>query len=42
VVSWGGEIVDHLLAEEILFEDGGVLGIGPEGERGSVVATSSS
>ncbi len=33
VSSWADEIVDHLLTEEILFEDGGVLGIGPEGER---------
>ena len=33
VANWAGEIVDHLLAEDILFEDGGVLGIGPVGER---------
>jgi len=33
VLSWAEEIVDHLLAVQILFDDGGVLGIGPEGER---------
>lgn len=33
VRTWAEEIVDHLLAAQILFDDGGVLGIGPEGER---------
>jgi ATP-dependent helicase Lhr and Lhr-like helicase len=31
--GWVDEIVAHLLATEILFEDGGVLGMGTEGEK---------
>ena len=28
-----GQLVDHMLAEGILFDDSGILGLGPEGER---------
>ena len=33
VAARAGRLVDHMLAEEILFEDGGVLGIGTVGEK---------
>jgi ATP-dependent helicase Lhr and Lhr-like helicase len=31
--SWVEEITEHLLTSDILFEDGGVLGMGTEGEK---------
>ena len=31
--SWTAEIIAHMLANDLLFDDGGVLGIGTEGEK---------
>src|SRR5256712_48934 len=28
-----GHLVDHMLTESIVFDDSGILGLGPEGER---------